>query len=42
MVLTKEILTELREDEGEPEDRNGGRRMDGEDDADGEDEDMES
>ena len=43
VVLTKEVLAELREDgEGEPEDRNGGGKADGEDDADGEDEDMES
>ena len=41
VVLTKEVLTELREDgEGELEDRNGGGKADGEDDADGEDEDM--
>ena len=43
VVLTKEVLMELREDgEKEPEDENGGRKADGEDDADGEDEDMES
>ena len=43
VVLTKEVLAELREDgEGEPEDENGGGKADGEDDADGEDEDMES
>ena len=41
VVLTKEVLTELREDgEGEPED--GGGKADGEGDADGEDEDMEN
>ena len=43
VVLTKEVLAELREDgEGEPEDENGSGKADGEDDADGEDEDMES
>ena len=39
VVLTKEVLAELREDgEEEPEDRNRGRKTDGDDDADGEDE----
>ena len=43
VVLTKEVLAELREDgEGKPEDRNGGGKADGEDDADEEDGDMES
>ena len=43
VVLTKEVLTELREDgEEEPEDRDGGRKADGDDDAEGEDEDMEN
>ena len=43
VVLTKEMLTELREDEeGEPEDGNGGGKADGDDDVDGEDEDMEN
>ena len=43
VVLTKEVLIELREDgEGEPEDGNRGGKADGEDDAEGKDEDMES
>ena len=43
VVLTKEVLAKLREDgEEEPEDGNGGGKADGEDDAEGEDEDMES
>ena len=43
VVLTKEVLAELREDgEEEPEDRNGDKKADGEDDTDGEDEDMEN
>ena len=43
VVLTKEVLMELRED-GEEElgDGNGDKKADGEDDADGEDEDMEN
>ena len=41
VVLTKEVLAELREDgEEEPEDGNGGGKADGEDDVEGEDEDM--
>ena len=43
VVLTKEVLAELREDgEGEPEDGDGGGKADGDDDAEGEDEDMEN
>ena len=41
VVLTKEVLAELREDgEEEPEDGNGGGKADGEDNVEGEDEDM--
>ena len=43
VVLTKEVLAELREDgKGEPEDGNGGGKADGDDDAEGEDEDLEN